>query len=246
MNFRNLKFGAEPKKVGILLALVAVAAYFFFSNRTPGGSSTPTPARPAASLATPSPQPGKAVPTRNISRSTMRVTQGGVGKSATEFRPSFKAKDIDRASVDPTLHLNLLGRLQDVKVEGAGRSLFQFSEGPPAELKVNEPKKIAPQYVAHDRPLAPEPPKPKPDPDSLLPPAPPIPLKFYGFVNPRRAGNKQAFFLDGEDIIIAGEGETVKKRYKIVRIGVNSAVVEDTQFKKNNQQTLPLEAELPG
>jgi hypothetical protein len=52
--------------------------------------------------------------------------------------------------------------------------------------------------------------------------------------------------LDGEDIIIAGEGDMVKKRYKIVRIGVNSAVVEDTQFKSNNQQTLPLEAEMAG
>ena len=38
----------------------------------------------------------------------------------------------------------------------------------------------------------------------------------------------------------------VKKRYKILRIGVNSAVVEDTEFKSNNQQTLPLVAELAG
>jgi hypothetical protein len=46
--------------------------------------------------------------------------------------------------------------------------------------------------------------------------------------------------------VIAAEGDMVKKRYKIVRIGINSAVVEDTQFKSNNQQTLPLEAELAG
>jgi hypothetical protein len=38
----------------------------------------------------------------------------------------------------------------------------------------------------------------------------------------------------------------IKKRYKIVRIGVTSAVVEDTEFKSNNQQTLPLEAEMAG
>ena len=38
----------------------------------------------------------------------------------------------------------------------------------------------------------------------------------------------------------------VKKRYKIIRIGMNSAVLEDTQFKNDNQQTLPLEAELHG
>ncbi len=52
--------------------------------------------------------------------------------------------------------------------------------------------------------------------------------------------------MDGEDIVIAAEGDMIKKRYKIVRIGINSAVVEDTQFKSNNQQTLPLEAEMAG
>ena len=44
---------------------------------------------------------------------------------------------------------------------------------------------------------------------------------------------------------MATEGQLVKNRYKIVRIGVNSAVVEDTQFK-NNQQTLPLVEEQVG
>jgi hypothetical protein len=87
---------------------------------------------------------------------------------------------------------------------------------------------------------------PLPTPTPPTPKAPPIPLKFYGFVNPTKAANKRAFFLDGEDIIIAGEGDMVKKRYKIVRIGINSAVVEDTEFKTNNQQTLPLEAEMAG
>ena len=65
-------------------------------------------------------------------------------------------------------------------------------------------------------------------------------------MNPAKVTYKRAFFLDGEDIIIAGEGDLIKKRYKIVRIGVNSAVVEDTEFKSNNQQTLPLEAEMAG
>jgi hypothetical protein len=50
--------------------------------------------------------------------------------------------------------------------------------------------------------------------------------------------------MDGEDIHVVSEGETVKKRYKIVRIGVNSVVVEDTEF--GQQQTLPLLEEQPG
>ena len=36
----------------------------------------------------------------------------------------------------------------------------------------------------------------------------------------------------------------VKRRYKVVRIGVNSVVMEDTQF--SNTQTLPLQEEAAG
>jgi hypothetical protein len=75
------------------------------------------------------------------------------------------------------------------------------------------------------------------------PPPPPIPLKFYGYITPSSAGGKRAFFLEGEEIHVVTEGDIVKRRYKIVRIGINSVVVEDTEFK--NQQTLPLE-EQPG
>ncbi len=49
-------------------------------------------------------------------------------------------------------------------------------------------------------------------------------------------GRKEACLLDGEDIILATENETVKQRYKIVRIALNSIVIEDTQAK--NTQTL--------
>ena len=56
---------------------------------------------------------------------------------------------------------------------------------------------------------------------------------------------KTAFFMDGDDILIQAEGSTFKGRYRLLRIGVNSAVVEDMQFKL--EQTLPLaEDALPG
>ena len=70
------------------------------------------------------------------------------------------------------------------------------------------------------------------------PPPPPIPLKFYGLSGGLRSTVRRAFFLSGEDIVQAGENETIGNRYKVVRIGVNSAVVEDTVAK--NQQTLPM------
>jgi hypothetical protein len=68
-------------------------------------------------------------------------------------------------------------------------------------------------------------------------------LKYYGYSS-AKDNRKHAFFLDGDDILVAAEGETVKKRYRVVRIGVNSVVMEDTQFK--HEQTLPLQEEAAG
>ena len=235
----NLKFsgvGAEPKKIAVLVGLGAIAGYFYFSNSNSGGSTSPTPASTVQTGASP-----RAAGRPAGRAAAVRVTQKGLNQTTREFKPSFKFSGIDPSNIDPTLHLNLLAKLQDVKVEAGARSLFEIGKEPVAAVvKGPEPQIVVAKPFVGPKP-PPDPPPPPPDPK-----APPIPLKFYGFVNPSKATNKRAFFLDGEDIIIAGEGDMVKKRYKIVRIGVNSAVVEDTQFKSNNQQTLPLEAEMAG
>jgi hypothetical protein len=232
MNLKVSGLGAEPKKVAILIGLGLIAGYFYISNSN-FGSSTTAPASTAQPAANPTSRPG--------GRVGGRVGHKGLNSGSREFKPSFKFSGIDPSNIDPTLHLNLLAKLQGVQVEVGGRSLFEIGTEPAAVLKGKDPGPIAvaKPFVGPQPP--PPPPPPPPDPK-----APPIPLKFYGFVNPSKATNKRAFFLDGEDIIIAGEGDMVKKRYKIVRIGVNSAVVEDTEFKTNNQQTLPLEAEMAG
>lgn len=234
----NLKFsgvGAEPKKIAILVGLGAIAGYFYFANGNSESSSTPAP---AATTAQPTPASRSAA---RSPRAGARAAQKGLNQNTREWKPNF-ITDVDPSSIDPTLRLNLLAKLQEVKVEAGARSLFEIGKEPPAVVVAKDTKPITPTAPVYGPPTPPAPPPPPPDPK-----APPIPLKFYGFVNPSKAASdKRAFFLDGEDIVIAGEGDMVKKRYKIVRIGVNSAIVEDTQFKSNNQQTLPLEAEMAG
>jgi hypothetical protein len=232
--------GAEPKRIAILAVLVIAAGYFFITNRTSGDTASAAP-RPSLAAA-PAPIVRPRAGARVDARPPVRVTQQGLASLAGgEFRPSLNVEVPDPSSVDPTLHLDLLTKLKTVPMEAGTRSLFEVLAAPPSEVKEKEPEKISvgQPFVG---PLPPRPPDPPP-PD---PTAPPIPLRFYGFVNKTKVGDKRAFFLDGEDIIIASEGEMIKKRYKIVRIGVNSAVVEDTLFKSNNQQTLPLEAEMAG
>jgi len=241
MTLTQLKLGAEPKKVIALIVFVVIAAISYFLNRDSGGTTTTVP--PPVSVAPAA--AGQKVAAPSIARSSsVRVTQTGLIKASKESHPNLKPKTIDPSSIDPTLRTDLLAKLQDVKVEGITRSLFDVLAAPPAPVATEkEPDKIHPAEKAMVGPMPPKPPPPPP-PD---PKAPAIPLKFYGFVNPAKTSDKRAFFLDGEEIVIASEGELVKKRYKIVRIGVNSAVVEDTTFKgTNTQQTLPLEAEMNG
>jgi len=236
MNWMPSNLGAEPKKVVLLVVFVAIGGFVYLYNRDSSGGPVSAPVIPSRAPVTTSYGAGAA----RADRPSFRLTQSAASSAAREFRPSLKIKNIEPSSIDPTLHLDLLAKLKTVSVDAGMRSLFEIGAEPPSVISEKEPPKIA---IA--RPFV----GPQPPPPVVVPPepkAPPIPLKFYGFVNKLKVGDKRAFFLDGEDIVIAAEGDTIKKRYKIVRIGVNSAVVEDTQFKSNNQQTLPLEAELAG
>jgi hypothetical protein len=247
MKWIPAKLGAEPRKVAILAGLLLVAGYFMWSNlHTSGGesgASAPAVSAPSAQTADAgtavgagTARPGEP---QRVTRRRGREDRGSV----EDFRPSLKrARAIasDPTKVDPTLRVDLLARLQRVTFDGNMRSLFDYGQAPPPP--VTEPKKIIPGQLRAGM-VGPQP-LPKPAPPPAPPPPPQIPLKFYGFVNPAKPSSKRAFFLEGEDIMVAGEGDTIHGRYKIMRIGVNSAVVEDTQFR--NEQTLPLVAEDQG
>ena len=114
-------------------------------------------------------------------------------------------------------------------LQGGERNIFQFGSAPMP--KTPEPK-IIPAPATAPAPVNAKPAEP------VKPPPPPIPLRFYGY-SQAKPGEKRAFFLDGEEIVVATEGELVRRRYKVVRIGINSVVMEDTQ--SSSQQTLPLQ-----
>jgi hypothetical protein len=70
-----------------------------------------------------------------------------------------------------------------------------------------------------------------------IPPPPPINLKFFGFAS-KPGEAKRIFLSKGEDIFVAGEGDIVDRRYKILRISPASVDVED--LLNNNRQSIPL------
>lgn len=242
MNWLPSKVGAEPKKVAILGVLLVSAGVAYWMNRTPSSPQAAgiTPALPADPPAIAKVQSVPDLPTPPQRTSAGRSASSD--RTLEDFRPSLKLKEgTDVSKIDPTLKLDLLAKLQQVPAEGGSRSLFEFAP-PPAP----PPPKVAPIKPAPVTPAG-SPPSSKP-PEPVKAPPPPIPLKFYGYAGAQTDGARRAFFLDGDpntgDIFVAGENELVKNRYKIIRIGVNSAVVEDTTDK--NQQTLPLVQELGG
>lgn len=229
-----MKLGTENKKETVALAVFgALAAYLVYSNFLAGPSTpaveTPAPAvagRPAA--ATPPPEA-----VAGIQRAPARAR-------SEDWHPVVHAKRaedrIDPATVDPTLRLDLLAKLEAVPPAGSGRNLFGMSAEPPKLPNHAEPiVKVATRTFVGPPPIPPPPGPPGP------PPLPPITFKYYGIATVRADGTQSAFFMMGEDILIKTVGDTVAGSYKLVRIGQNSAVVEDTQSKR--QQTVPLAEE---
>ncbi|HEY7388954.1 MAG TPA: hypothetical protein VH640_10635 [Bryobacteraceae bacterium] len=227
-----MKLGTnEPKKVAILAGLVVVGGYLFYANVLSGPSvpiARPSaPAQPAADAASIPPAESTVAPRAVTSR----------GRS-DEFHPVLHSKRpedrVDPVKVDPTLRLDLLAKLDEVPLPTGGRNPFKMG-APPAPKAAALP---GPEPIVKPKPIQVE---VKSAPPPGPPPPPPITLKYYGFTSPAGAAAKTAFFLDGEDILIAKEGDMLKKRYRVVRIGINSVVMEDTDSKR--QQTLPLAEE---
>jgi len=231
-----MKFGAEPKKIAALVGLTGLAAYLLYSNL---GSSPSNGAAVEARVARQS-AADSAVAAAAQNAATSTRPGGGRKTNREEFRPAYRRKGgVDTSTIDPRLRLDLLARVQAVDLAPAERNLFQFGAAPPV-APVVDPGKIIPktpaQIQAEQARLNPGPPEP--------PPPPVITLKYYGYTAQRADGRKRAFFLDGDDIFVAAEGELIKKRYKVVRIGVTSVEVEDTEF--NHTQMLPLAEEAAG
>lgn len=135
--------------------------------------------------------------------------------------PSKKGRSPE--NLDPTLQLQLLATSEQIKYAGSGRNIFVSQPDPviPQPGAPGRTDTTAPVYVP------PQPPAP-----------PPIPLKFFGFAN--QPGEPRKIFLSkGEDVFIAGEGDIVDRRYKVVHISPNSVEIQDV-VSSGPAQHIPL------
>jgi hypothetical protein len=135
-------------------------------------------------------------------------------------------KKVKVESLDPTLKLDLLAMSEETRYEGSGRNIFVS----------------APETVVIETPKASGITDPKPEEDKYhtptIPTAPPIPLRFYGFAS-SPGEPKKIFLKKGEDVFVAGEGEIVDRRYKVMRITNTSVEIQD-MVTSGPPQNIPL------
>ena len=234
-----MKLGTEDKKkvrvLGVLGAILLGAMYYSFFSGPSVPSSAPAPAARPNSIAD--------LPSTAVAPEPQAVRAPGRSSArGDEFHPVLRSRRpedrVDTTGIDPTLKLDLLAKLQQVPPAGSGRNLFQFGAPPPKELpKGPEPKVTVARLIGPPL-LGPADLLPKPPVKPAEPPPVPFGPKYYGLATSAANGRKRAFFLDGEDIIIRSEGETVKGQFRLVRIGATQVVVEDTTTKR--EQTVKI------
>jgi hypothetical protein len=124
---------------------------------------------------------------------------------------------------NPALRMDVLQRFLSLEYKGTHRNIFSSSLPPPPQPV----QKIVPVNTA--------------------PPVPtgPLPLtvdaKYFGFVSDSAGSHRRAFFAtaNNEDVFIAGEGDTLMGRFRVVRITNTSADVEEVSTGRH--ATLALE-----
>jgi hypothetical protein len=135
----------------------------------------------------------------------------------------FTPLDVD----NPALRTDILKRFLTLEYKGVHRSIFSASLPPPP------------------------PPPPSKVPVNTAPPPPPGPVpltvdaKYFGFVMDTGGNHRKAFFAtnNNEDVFIAGEGDTLMGRFRVVRITNTTADVEEVS--SGRRATLTLEEPPP-
>jgi hypothetical protein len=207
-----VQLGFESRKKAIAAGALGVVLVLVLIHELTQFSSTTAataPVAPAANGLT-EPAAGSAKP----ARASGRKLAGAAAK-----------KERVPQNLDPTLHLQQLASTEQIKYEGSGRNIF-VSQAEAVEIPTPVASGTAPG--GPDKVIQIQPP----------PPPPPIPLKFFGFAN-QTGEAKKVFLSKDDDVFIAGEGEIVDRRYKVVRISPTSVEIQDV-VGSGPPQSIPL------
>lgn len=127
---------------------------------------------------------------------------------------------------EPHLRLDLLDKLKHTDYSGTHRDIFNY---PPAPVEVKPGTPGGTLGQPHG-PVGPPPPPP--------PPPVTVPAELFGFAASPATGHRVAFFKQGEEVLVVGEGETFLNNFRLIHIGNDSAEVE--QVSDHRHTTVPM------
>jgi hypothetical protein len=122
---------------------------------------------------------------------------------------------------EPDLRLDLLEQIRKAEYKGLHRDIFSGRPLPPPTPKMND-------VVNRSGPVAPS-----------GPPPVQLPAQFFGYANPQGSSNRVAFFLNGDNVLVVGEGDTFLGNFRLIHIGNASADVEE--ISSGRHASVPLE-----
>jgi hypothetical protein len=237
--------GAEPKKIAYLVAIVVVGGGISLYENGVFDPPAPPPQTKIQSHPAPVLPAPAALPARGRGLAAKKAKSGRkdggawtprLGVQNPEDRP-------DPATIDPTLHFELVAKVQSLEAGNAGRNLFAYGAPPPPPApKVDIPKNVAKIPINQPPPPPSMPTGPVGPPQPA--PAPQMTFKYYGFKESVGDHRKAAFLLDGDAILVTGENDIFLKRYRVVRIERDQITIEDTQFKST--QTIKVQENIAG
>lgn len=129
---------------------------------------------------------------------------------------------------NPALRLDILQRFLALEYKGVHRSIFSATlPPPPAPPTPKVPVNTAPPVPAGPPPLT-------------------VDAKYFGYVSDYSGSHRRAFFATGnnnEDVTIAGEGDTLLGRFRVIRLTNTTADVEEVS--SGRRATLTIEQPPP-
>ena len=123
--------------------------------------------------------------------------------------PTFHPLDVE----EPHLRLDLLDKIKKLDYSGSHRNIFVFGPPPPPPKTVEQ---IARENYQAQGPHPPPPPPPVT-----------VPAQLFGSALMTKSGKRVAFFLQGDEVLVVEEGGVFLERYRLDRIGNDSADVEE-------------------
>ena len=151
---------------------------------------------------------------------------GKRGSSVNAFASHGPYTPIDAVSYDGVF--KDLSETQNTVYKPSGRNIFVAGPAPAATTTIAEAKPVE-QHLIHDQP------QPPPE-----PPPPQLKMKFFGIGTLPSSGPRRAFLLDGEEVRIVSEGDTLLNTIRITHIGNDRIEYEDINTGKKNSNSLEM------